>query len=166
LTRLASSIRLDFEMKDGINHVSVDGFDITPVIRTEPVSRAASAVSRVPGVRRVLQRLQKKLGKSGSAVLEGRDIGTVVFPNAPVKFFLNAVPEERARRRFKELQARGEKVSLDRIEADIRKRDHNDQNRELHPLKPAEDAILIDNTGLQPPDTLRLMLRHIRLKLR
>ncbi len=163
LTRLASTIRIGFRMIKGINHVYVDGKDVTSLIRTEQVSLAASAGSKIPGVRRVLQRLQKKLGRSG-AVLEGRDIGTVVFPKAQVKFFLVASPLERARRRYQELKARGEDVSLSRIASDIRKRDRNDSNRDIHPLKPAHDSIPIDNTGLQPPDTLKIMLGHIRAK--
>lgn len=164
LTRLASSIRITFRIIKGINHVYVDGKDVTSLIRTEQVSFAASAGSKIPGVRRVLQKLQKKLGRRG-AVLEGRDIGTVVFPKAQVKFFLVASPLERARRRYQELKDRGENVSLSRIASDIRKRDRNDRNRDIHPLKPAPDSIPIDNTGLQPPDTLKIMLCHIRAKL-
>lgn len=109
---------------------------------------AASAVSALPAVRRFLLQLQRDMAASGDVIMDGRDIGTVVLPEAGLKIFLTASPEERARRRFLELQEKGTDTTLEAVLADMRKRDHDDSSRAAAPLKAAEDAVLVDTTGL------------------
>ncbi len=125
--------------------------DVSSEIRTPPLSMGASAVSARPVVRAGLLDLQRRLALSPEnrgAVLEGRDIGTIVFPDADAKFFLTATPEERARRRHAELRARGEEVALEAVLAEQRQRDRDDSQRAVAPLRPAQDAVLVDTTGL------------------
>lgn len=133
---------------DGGSHVRVDGTDVTSLIRTPEVSLAAAAVSRHPVVRARLLALQQDMGKQGGVLLDGRDIGTVVFPDAEVKIFLTASPEERARRRYEELKKRGADVSYDDTLADVEARDEADRTRPVSPLKQAPDAVLVDSTEL------------------
>jgi CMP/dCMP kinase len=140
-----------------------DGRDVSDQIRSPQVTMMASAVSARPPVRRGLLRLQRELGRNGGAVFEGRDMGTVVFPGADVKFFLDASPRTRALRRFAEVQARTGQ-SLAEIEAAIRQRDANDRTRALAPLRPAEDAIPVDSTDLTIDEVVDQMLTHVRRK--
>ena len=121
---------------------------MTGSIRTPDASRAASEFSALPCVRRFLFDLQQDLAKKNSVIMDGRDIGTVVLPWAQVKIFLTASPEERARRRFEELKAKGEEVAYDEILSDMKERDYQDSHREIAPLRPAPDAVLLDSTGL------------------
>ncbi|MBN1621934.1 MAG: (d)CMP kinase [Endomicrobiales bacterium] len=146
------------------NSVFVDGEDITHQIRTEDVSQGASKVSKISEIRKILQEKQRSLGKDGGAVMEGRDIGTVVFPNADYKFYLDASNDERAMRRYKELKAKGENVSLESIKEEIVKRDERDKNRQADPLKKAKDAIFIDGTELTIEETADAILNKIRKK--
>jgi cytidylate kinase len=140
--------RLRFLMHDGRHGVSLDGEDISSEIRTPAVSAAASAVARHPEVRGALLGLQRALGRLGKgSVLEGRDIGTVVFPDADVKAFVTAAPEERARRRMAELAERGEQARYETVLAEIVARDTQDQERPIAPLKAAADAVVVDTTG-------------------
>lgn len=127
--------------------VLLGGEDVTQAIRTPEVSQLASKVAAVPGVRHALVRLQQALGASGGVVMEGRDIGTVVFPEAELKVFLTASPEERARRRFAELEARGEQIAYETVLAEQRERDLRDQTRETSPLKPAPEAVILVSDG-------------------
>jgi cytidylate kinase len=145
--------RLRFVVEGGQNRVFLDGpaagaeEEITTAIRTPAVSAAASSVARHPPVRSALLDLQRALGRKGNgSVLEGRDIGTVVFPDADVKAFVTASPEERARRRLIELQEKGERDSYDKVLADIVARDKQDAERLVAPLKPADDAVVVDTT--------------------
>ena len=136
------------------------GEDVEDQIRTAEISMLASAVSARPVVRGFLLDVQRRLGRKGGAVFEGRDTGTVVFPEADVKFFLDAPLAVRARRRHAEFAARSG-PSLEAVEDDMRRRDHNDQSRAIAPLKAAEDAITIDSEGLDPEDVVANMLTFI-----
>jgi cytidylate kinase len=126
--------------------VWLDGSDISDDIRAADMGMGASRVSAVPGVRAALLDLQRIAGANGGVVLEGRDIGTVVFPDAEAKFFLTATPEVRARRRFDELRARGQEVDYDETLADVKDRDRQDSTRAISPLRQADDAVVIDST--------------------
>ena len=141
---------MDVEMKyvNGEQRVYLCGENVSGVIRSPEVSRAASAVSAVVAVRQYLFDLQQNMAETTDVVMDGRDIGTVVLPNAQVKIFLTASPEERARRRYEELQAKGVDIDYKVVLRDVNERDYNDSHREVAPLKPAEDSIIVDTTGL------------------
>ena len=138
-----------------------DEEDLTPFLRTPQVGMAASNISALPGVRLTMVELQRKIGRQGSVVMDGRDIGSFVFPEADKKFFLEASLEERAKRRFSELQEKGLKVNYQEILVDLKNRDQNDRSRALAPLVKTEDAILIDSTDKKIEDVLYLMIREI-----
>ncbi|NOY78166.1 MAG: (d)CMP kinase [Calditrichaeota bacterium] len=142
--------------------VYLDGEDVTDGIRTPEIDRAISKVSRVKAVRERMVALQRKIGKDGGIVAEGRDIGTVVFPRADVKIYLNASPEERARRRLKELQEKGVTLSFEEVLADIQRRDKIDSTREISPLKKAADAIEVDTTNLSIDEQVDKIYRIIQ----
>lgn len=149
LGELASSTSLTFARgADGTPRLMVDGVDRADEIRTPEIAMGASHVSRHPDVRQALLGIQRALGRQGGVVVEGRDIGTVVFPDAEAKVYLTASAETRAGRRLRELQARGEAVNLEDTLREVRQRDQQDQGRETAPLKPAADSILFDTTGL------------------
>ncbi len=137
---------VDFKYIDGIQHVFLDGADVTDEIRTPEASMMASAVSAKPPVRAFLLEMQRKIARENNVIMDGRDIGTVVLPDAKIKIFLTASAKTRAERRYKELIEKGEKVSFDEVLADIEKRDYNDSHREIAPLKPAENSIIYDST--------------------
>lgn len=126
---------------------------------------AASAVSAMKNVRAFLFDLQKNLAKTNDVIMDGRDIGTVVLPNAQVKIFLTASDEERAGRRYKELLEKGQKVSFEEVLKDLRERDYNDSHRETAPLKPAEDSVLVDTTGFTLEESIAKVIRVIKEKL-
>ncbi len=140
--------------------IILNGKDVTKEIREPQISMMASRVSACPEVRKFLLGFQKKLGEKKRAVFEGRDMGTVVFPDADMKFFLDASVEERAKRRYEELKGKISQTFLE-IKEDIKKRDKNDSTRKIAPLKKAEDAILIDSTGKSAKEVVRIMLSHI-----
>lgn len=150
---------------DGIQHVFLNGEDVSDKIRTPEVSMGASAVSAIPRVRDFLFDLQKKIAAENNVVMDGRDIGTVVLPNADVKIYLTASAEERARRRHKELTEKGETVSFEEVLADVNKRDYNDMHREVAPLKQAEDAILCDTTNVDLQGAIDMLINIINEKL-
>lgn len=137
---------VDVKVEDGVQHVYLDGEDVSGVIRTPEVSRAASDISALPPVRHAMVDLQRIIAAKQDTVLDGRDVGTFVLPNAEHKFFLTASVEERAKRRYKELVARGEKCDFEKIKKDIETRDYNDSHRALAPLKKADDAVEVDTT--------------------
>lgn len=139
----------------------VDGQDVSSEIRTPEMGLMASAVSKSPAVRTRLLALQRELGSNGGVVMDGRDIGTVVFPDADVKFFLDAGPDERGRRRYLELKAKGMDVDLARITHEITERDLQDSMRSLAPLRKADDAVPIDSTSLDIGGVLERMLSEI-----
>lgn len=150
---------------DGEQHVFVNGEDVSDKIRTPEVSMGASAVSAIPRVRDFLFDLQKKIAAENNVVMDGRDIGTVVLPNADVKIFLTASPEERARRRHKEITEKGQDVSFEEVLADVNKRDYNDTHRDIAPLKQAEDAVLCDTTNVDLQGAIDMLINIINEKL-
>jgi len=143
---LATGLDISFDFVGDKNHVFLAGEDVSAAIRTPEVSQGASQVSAHPPVRAALLDLQRRLGAGGGVVVEGRDTGTVVFPTAAAKFFLTATAEERARRRVLELQASGAAVDYEKTLAEIRERDHRDASRDVAPMKPADDAVLVDSS--------------------
>lgn len=155
-----ASIRLEGD-PDSLR-VILDGRDVSTEIRGEEAGRAASVVSTIPAVRRELVARQREMGAAGSVVLDGRDIGTVVFPTADVKFFLTAVPEERARRRFDEERAGAHEPSFEETLADINERDRRDATRDDSPLRIAEDAVVIDTTEFSIDEVFQRMLQTVR----
>jgi len=142
--------------------VFLDGEDVTNLIRTPELTNNIKFVAKVPGVRDEMVKLQRSVGKSGSSVLEGRDIGTVVFPDAKYKFYLDAAVKERALRRYKELVAKGGTVKLDDIEKDVTARDESDFKREVGPLRKADDAVVLDTTGLTIEEVVEKILSFIK----
>ncbi len=163
LARLLPWLDIAFKFEDGVNRVSVRGEDVTEAIRAPEISKGASAVSARPVVRAGLLDLQRKLarGAQTGAVLEGRDIGTVVFPEANVKLFVTASDEVRARRRHEELKARGLEVPLEQVLADQRQRDKDDSTREVAPLRPAADAKLLDTSELPLDQVVDQIVRQV-----
>jgi cytidylate kinase len=147
LTELAARVRIDFVPGEHARTI-LDAEDVTSLIRTPEVSMAASDVSTVPGVRRVLVRLQQELGRRSGGVLEGRDIGTKVFPETPHKFFLTARPEVRAERRFHELQQKGTPVTMEQVLAETEQRDQQDSTRADSPLSYDETYTVVDTSDL------------------
>lgn len=148
------------------NRIFANSKDLTDFIRTPEVSLAASRISAVPEVRAALLGMQRRLGCQGSAILEGRDIGTVVFPDADVKFFLTASVEERAKRRLTEMEATGmDTPSFDELKRQIMERDHGDSTRKVAPLKKADDAIAIDTTKMTLDEVVQEMETQVRKKL-
>ena len=141
--------------------VLVDGKEVGALLRTQEMGLLASQVSALPLVRKTLTRLQQKIGESGQIVAEGRDTGTVVFPQAAWKFFLDASPEIRAHRRAEQLRGKGEAVDEQQLLAQIVKRDKDDRERTIAPLKAAPDALIIDSTGLPVEEVVRLMHEKI-----
>jgi len=139
----------------------VDGIDVSGEIRTPEMGMLASAVSKSPAVRGRLLTLQRELGESGGVVMDGRDIGTVVFPDADMKFYLDASAEERGRRRYLELRAKGMNVDRGRITQEIEERDRQDSGREIAPLKQADDALLIDSSSMSIDEVLSRMISEI-----
>ena len=139
----------------------VDGLDVTGEIRTPDMGMMASLVSKSPAVRSRLLTLQRALGKNGGVVMDGRDIGTVVFPGADLKFFLEATAEERGKRRYRELKDKGMDVDLARITEEIRTRDEQDRGRALAPLRKADDALLIDSSRLSIDEVIDRMLSEL-----
>jgi CMP/dCMP kinase len=158
LAALAETVRIDLVPSDGKLSVILDGEDITDLIRTPEVSHAASVVAVVPGVRHPMVAEQRRAGAQGGVVMEGRDIGSVVFPHADLKIFLDASPEVRAERRLRELQEKGEALDLDQVLADVRQRDRRDREREMSPLVRAADAVLVDNTAMDAEETARVIV--------
>jgi CMP/dCMP kinase len=156
----------ELETAGAKNRVFLDGREVTREIRTAEVARAASQLATIAGVRRVLVAEQQRAGAGGGVVMEGRDIGTVVFPRAELKIFLDASPEVRAERRWKEHQEKGEAFTLEEVLEEVRVRDRRDRERKVSPLVRAKDAVLVDNTAMGIEETARLivMLAHEREK--
>jgi cytidylate kinase len=161
LERLMAGIHLrPVRTADGMRML-LDGTDVTDAIRGEQAGYAASTVSALPEVRRGLLALQRELGRDGGIVMDGRDIGTVIFPDAEVKFFLTADAGERGRRRWMEMRAAGRDCTLDQVIEEIRRRDLQDTTRAESPLRPADDAIRIDSTGLDPATVVARLREHL-----
>ncbi len=147
VTSMLKNINVEIRYVDSVQHVYLNGEDVSDAIRKPPVSMAASNVSAHPEVRDFLLSLQRKFAKENNVIMDGRDIGTVVLPDADIKIFLTATPEERAKRRYEELLEKGENVKFDELLEEIKQRDYNDSHRATAPLKQADDAILVDTTG-------------------
>jgi len=162
---LAKALSWEFKpLEDGGTTLKtfIDGCGVTMQIREERVSVNSSLVAANPGVRKFLSKLQRELGEGGSIVMEGRDITTNVFPDADVKIYLDASPEERADRRYRQLKSAGQEADRDKILAAILKRDLNDLKREINPLKQAPDALVIDSTKMTMHQVADKILRRIR----
>ena len=159
---LIGQTRIELERGDDEVRVRCDGQEVTKEIRRPEVSRATSPVADNPGVRQRLVTLQREMGRRGGVVVEGRDIGTVVFPDAEIKVFLYARPEDRARRRMEELRAAGLDVSYDETLRDLVDRDDRDQNRPIGALRVAEGAVLIDSSNLTIEDVVRQLEERVR----
>jgi len=140
------------------NRVLLNGVDVTQSIRTNEVAQAASRVATIAGVRKILVAEQQRAGAGGGVVMEGRDIGTVVFPNAELKIFLDAAPEARAERRWKEHHEKGEHLELEQVLEEVHERDKRDTQRKVSPLVRAADAVLVDNTAMDVEQTARLIV--------
>ena len=150
---------------DGVQRMYLEGEDVSGAIRRHKVSGAASQVSAIPEVRAFLLEFQRKLARESSVVMDGRDIGTVVLPNAGVKIFLTAAPKARARRRLLELEQRGETADFDTILRDIKERDYQDEHRPIAPLKQAADAVLLDTTDLDLGQSMSCLLALVKEKI-
>lgn len=146
----------------GEPHVRLDGVDVTEAIRAPVVSEMASRLAALPAVRRRLGELQRRLAESGPSVAEGRDLGTVVFPAAEVKIYLDADLATRAGRRHRELQARGIPATLEQVRQDLERRDARDRERAEAPLRPAADAVVVDTSGMTPPMQVEAVLAAVR----
>lgn len=159
------TVDVDIKFIDGVQHVFLNGEDVSEEIRTPKASMMASAVSAKPPVRAFLLEMQRKLARENNVIMDGRDIGTVVLPDATLKFFVTASVAERANRRYKELLAKGMDVNYDDIYSDIETRDYNDSHREIAPLKPAEDSIIFDTTGNTLEESVEKLLKMIKERL-
>ena len=164
VARLVAATEIDLKERSGKLEVFLDGEEISELIRTPQVSQAASRVSALQVVRQRMLELQRALARRGRVVAEGRDIGTVVFPGAEVKIFLDASVRERARRRCEELRAAGQPVSLEETQREMEERDRRDSEREWAPLRRAEDALAIDSTALSADAVAERVIGEIRGK--
>lgn len=162
---LAQSTHVELRRQGRVTHVLLDGTDVSAEIRTPEVTRAVSAVSSHRAVRDVMVREQRRMGERGGIVLEGRDIGTVVFPEADVKFFMIAGIDARARRRAEELRGRGIEAGVNALAQEIRERDALDSTRQESPLRKAQDAIELDTSALTIEEQVRVVLETARRKM-
>lgn len=160
LKALCQGLKLAFVFKDGRLRLISNGQDISDRIRTPEITMLASTVSARPVVREYLLDLQRDIGRQRAAVFEGRDMGTVIFPQADKKFFLDAATRKRARRRFDEMKSKSSQT-LEEVERDMQQRDQNDSTRQLAPLMPARDAIIIDSTDLTVEQVVEVMVSHL-----
>ncbi|MGN0686930.1 MAG: (d)CMP kinase [Oscillospiraceae bacterium] len=158
-------IHPEIRLIDGTQHIYLNGEDVSEEIRLPEISMAASAVSAVPAVREALLDLQRDMAKTNNVIMDGRDIGTVVLPDATVKIFLTAAPEIRAKRRYDELCAKGVQTTFDEVLADLNTRDYNDSHREAAPLKRADDAVLADTSALDFGQSCDLICNIIKERL-
>ncbi len=166
LEKALENIEITIEYVDGAQHVFLNGEDVSGLIRTPEVSAGASAVATVQPVRVKLVELQRKLAEGKNVIMDGRDIGTFVLPNADLKIYLTASADARALRRYKELLEKGEQVELEQIKTDIIARDKNDSEREFSPLRQAEDAVLVDNSDMDAQQTVDCLLTLIEERIK
>ena len=162
LAKLAGALKVNFRLVGAVNRLEVNGEDVTEGIRKPEISTGASMVSSLPQVRQALLDLQRGLGEEGGVVVEGRDVGTVVFPNAEAKFFLTAYDQVRAQRRYDELCANGETVDFDSTLREMQERDERDSSRAVAPLIQAEDAVLVDSSNRSLDEVVQEMLDLVR----
>ncbi|MCS6949548.1 MAG: (d)CMP kinase [bacterium] len=164
IIEMARATRVELLPQDGEQRVLVDGQDVTEAIRAPEVANLASPISAIPEVRAILLDWQREFGRQGGVVAEGRDTGTVVFPDAPVKIFLTASLDERARRRHKELLERGIDVPFEQVKLDMEARDQRDATRHIAPLRPAPDAVVIDTTHMSLEQVVEEVLAICRAR--
>lgn len=159
---LANSCKIELKYIDGVQHIFVDNNDVSGYIRTPEVSKGASDISAIPEVRNALLSIQRNIANNNNVLMDGRDIGTVVLPNATIKIFLTASIEERAKRRYKELIEKGVECNFDDIKNDIAYRDEQDSNRPVAPLKPAKDSVIFDNSNYNFEKSVEYLYKLIK----
>lgn len=159
---LLNDTKVELKYIDGVQAVFLNGEDVSAYIRTPEISMGASKVSAIPEVRAFLLSLQQEIAKENDVIMDGRDIATVVLPNADVKIFLFASPECRAERRYKELVEKGENVKYEDVLADVNQRDYQDSHREIAPLKPSGDSIMLDTSKLNLDESIQLVIKTIK----
>lgn len=162
---ILNEITVELKFIDGVQHVFLNGDDVSTEIRLPEASMAASNVSAIPSVRAFLFDLQRDIAAKNNCIMDGRDIGTVVLPNAQVKIFLTADDTERAMRRYKELQEKGSAVTYQEVLDDLRVRDYNDSHREIAPLKPAEDSVIVNTTNYTLEESIDKIVKTVEEKL-
>lgn len=162
---LLEKLDLQMRLENGGNAVYLNGEKVGEEIRTSEASLYASQVAKLPAVRAFLLETQRAIARQSNVIMDGRDIGTVILPQAQIKIFMSATPEQRAKRRLAELLAKGEEVTEEQVLADIKWRDANDENRKTAPAKPAEDAVFLDNSALTLEETLQAALAIVQKKL-
>lgn len=162
---ILDEINLTIRYEEGVQHIFLNSEDVSDKIRTPEVSIAASAVAVIPAVRLKLVELQRQLAAKSDVIMDGRDVGTYILPDAEIKIFLTATVEDRARRRFEELQQKGDSSTFEEVLEDMKWRDKNDSSREFAPLKAADDAILVDTTGNTLEQSVQLMSDMICSKI-
>ncbi len=165
LKNLLNMTKVEILFENDTQTVLLNGENINDKIRSEEVSLKASDVSKIPIVREFLLDLQRELARNGNVLMDGRDIGTVVLPNADVKIFLTASPEKRAERRYLQLLAKGEKIEYNNVLDKIIKRDYQDSHREIAPLKPSDDSIIVDTSELTFEDSVKKIIEIIEEKV-
>ncbi len=166
VSKYLDDINVDLRFIDGTQHVFLNGEDVSGEIRTPLASIMASDVSAKPEVRAFLLEMQRKLASENNVIMDGRDIGTVVLPDAKVKIFLTASDTVRATRRYKELIEKGAEVTYEEVLEDMRKRDYNDSHRAVAPLKPAEDSVIADTSGKNLEEAIQMLLSIVEEKLK
>lgn len=162
ISKLSQTMLIEFKPEANINRVFVDGTEVTEAIRSAQVTAMVSKVAAIGAVREAMVEQQRRMGEAGGVLMDGRDIGTVVFPNAQLKIFLTASVEERAMRRYKELVAKGQQIELTQLQEDIASRDKQDSEREISPLRQAEDAILLDTSDMDIPQVTERILELVQ----
>lgn len=163
--KILKKLKVQVEFEGENQKVIVNDFDYTPYLRTEEISSLTSRISPYPKIREKVLTIQRKFASDYNSIMEGRDIGTVVLPKADVKIFLTATQEERAKRRYDQIILKDNTVTLEKILEDLKVRDYNDEHREIAPLKPAEDAIFVDNTGMTLQETVKKLYEIIQEKV-
>ncbi len=166
IAALLEGLKMDIRYEDGVQLIFVNGENVTPYLRTPEMSKAASDISALPVVRYKMVEMQREFAATRDVVLDGRDIGTFVLPDANCKFYMTASPEERAKRRFEELRLKGENCSYDDVLNDIIKRDYNDSHREVAPLKQADDAVYLDTTTLTIAQVVAAVEKVVKEKIK
>ena len=164
VSALLGDIDIQIKYIEGVQRIFLNGADVSEDIRSPEMSMAASNVSAIPAVRAFLLDLQRRLAAENNVVMDGRDIGTVILPNAQVKVFLTASPEERGRRRMLEYKQKGQEVDFDQLLAEIKQRDYNDSHRATAPLKQADDAVLVDSTEMKFEQVLEKITAIVKEK--
>lgn len=165
IIKMLDNTKVELKFIDGAQAVYLNDEDVSSLIRTPEISMGASAVSAIPQVRAFLLDLQRNIAKNNNVIMDGRDIGTVVLPDAQIKIFLFASPECRAERRYKELIEKGQNVTYDEVLKDVNQRDYQDSHREIAPLKPCEDSVMCDTSGFELEQSINLIVNTIKERM-